>query len=235
VKAHPPKEFALMIPRLADEDARRREMTVEELFRLPGSGKTEDPVTSGRLVLLREDGEMREFKINLLAKKKAEEIWVYQPRGGYAIALGCPSYARHTVGDLLSYSIYGKLGGFLSPRFEREEMEQILRHVWELGGKLREIHLRRVPDNRISIYHVTGTDILSMKEKIGDPLRLMKEAKKIKRLGFSISPGVISDSSFHLWVADWGGGTLYDPLDPLPHHLVALAEFFRNALANIYP
>jgi hypothetical protein len=57
---------------------------------------------------------------------------------------------------------------------------------------------------------------------------LLKSAKKVKRVGFSIPK--LMDESYSFWVADWGVGAIYRPTDMLPHQVAGLLEFLEGAL-----
>ncbi len=75
----------------------------------------------------------------------------------------------------------------------------------------------------MSVYNLSG-------KNIGNPLESIEAAKKVKRMGFRFPR--LADAPFHFWVADWGGGTIYQPLDVRPHHVIALTNFFEKALGD---
>jgi len=231
--------FALIFPAQEDIKSKRKEITLKDLVFYPVSWKIKnlDKVTGGKLNLIYENDSLREFRIILDYNKRVGnrivntsiKIDAFQSRKGYIVAIDCPSFLIYTVASLISLCIYGNINGFYARKFEKEDFLKIWDYAIKLGGIPREIHLRRIKGNKVSIYHVTGQDILGV-EEIGNPVKLMRMARKIKRLGFSFPPGCLDESPFHFWVADWGGGTIYEPLQLLPHHALILAEFFKRAL-----
>jgi len=238
----PPKGFAIFFP--AQEDgtsARKKEVTVPELKNFPSSWKVKnlDKVTGGKLRLLREDGEVREFEVVIdygrrvgsTRVKASSKFKVFQRRGGYAIAIDCPSRFIDTAAALLSLSVHGDLGGFGVRGIKRDDFLKLWEYARTRRGEPRDVHFRMIKGDSVSVYRVSGRAILHVKE-IGEPVALMKLAKRIKRLGFGFPPNSLSDSEFHFWIADWGGGTIYEPLQVLPHHAIALAKFFEEALSS---
>jgi hypothetical protein len=105
----------------------------------------------------------------------------------------------------------------------KEDFIAIQKHALSLGGVLSALHLRnvKVGNTERSVYNTTG-------KNIGNHDDLIVAAKKVKRMGFRFPR--LGNSEFHFWVADWGGGTLYQPLQFLPHHVITLAKFFEEAL-----
>jgi hypothetical protein len=235
-----PKEFVVILPVRADKPAARKEIRMKELDELPGLSHIEelDRILGGTLRIEKEEEDIRECRMVVDFEQrvfgssyqiKDKPIKIVQRRGGCAVAFDCPTFLSRPLAVAFSVCVFGDPNGFEVRSFGRDEMTRIWEHALSIGGKPRLIHLRKIRGESVSIYHVSGRDICGV-EEIGDPVKLMQRAKKIKRLGFSFPPNTLGDSSFYFWVADWGGGTLYDPLDPLPHQLLILAEFFDRAL-----
>jgi hypothetical protein len=87
------------------------------------------------------------------------------------------------------------------------------------------LHLRNVESENLSlsVLQVHGKDVERMNVD-----EMLKSAKKIKRVGFYI-PNLLGES-FSFWVANWGGGAIYRPIDFLPHQVAGFLEFFEDTL-----
>lgn len=139
------------------------------------------------------------------------------------MAINCPKVLVDAVASLLSLCIYGDLGGFSDKNLNKGDFLLVQKYALSLGGIMVVLHLRdiKVAEREMSVYNMTGRNI-------GNPEKLIRAAKKVKRMGFRFPR--LGDSEFHFWVADWGGGTLYQPSEFLPHHIMTLTKFFERAL-----
>jgi len=232
-----PRGFAILVPSRGDIQLKKKSVTLAELKSFPGSWKVKglDRIISGVLRLYSETEDLRHFSVEMeymqwrVIAKSAEKVSgkfdIWQRRGGYAVAVDCHRFLVDAAATLLSLSIYGELGGFSGRNLKKEDFISIQKHAFSLGGKMAALHLRniRVEDSEMSVYNITG-------KNIGNPQKLIRAAKKVKRMGFRFPR--LGDSEFHFWVADWGGGTLYQPSQFLPHQVMTLAKFFEESLRS---
>lgn len=232
-----PKAFAILIPEAADTSTKNNRLTLNNLKSVPGSWKIKglERLINCEFRIVSEDDEVRHFNMAVTYKQRsviAQEISevkgsfdVWHHRGGFAIALDCSRFMVDSIAAFLSLSIYGEIGIFRGQTLRKEGFLKIQQHAFNLGGVLSVLHLRtlKVQDSEMSVYNLSG-------KNIGNPSEQISAAKKIKRMGFRFPR--LGDSPFHFWVADWGGGTIYQPLVILPHHALALAKFFEDALRD---
>lgn len=232
-----PKGFAIIVPNRKDISLKKKSIMLAELKEFPGSWKVKwlDKITRGALRLSSEVDDIRHFNVEMeymqwrVLAKSAEKVPgnfdVWQHKNGYAVAVNCPKNLVDATAALLSLSVYGDLAGFSSKNLHKADFIAIQKYAFGLGGVMAALHLRniKVGDSEMSVYNITG-------KNIGNPEKLIKAAKKVKRMGFRFPR--LGDSEFHFWVADWGGGTLYQPSEFLPHQVIALAKFFEEALKN---
>jgi len=232
-----PRGFAILVPNRMDMTPKKKRVTLAELKEFPGSWKVKglDRITSGVLSLSSETEDFRHFSVEMeykqwsvIAKsagKVSGSFDIWQRRGGYAVAVDCPRVLLDAAASLLSLSIYGDLGGFCTKNLKKEDFIAIQKHAFSLGAVMAALHLRnvKVGDSEMSVYNMTG-------KNIGNPQMLIRAAKKVKRIGFRFPR--LGDSEFHFWVADWGGGTLYQPSQLLPHQVMTLAKFFEESLKS---
>lgn len=232
---HQPRSFALLVPISEDASIKKKQVSVEDLKSAPASWKISglERTVEGTLRLVSESEEMRHFEVSMKYKQRSViaekasvisgtyEVW--QHRNGYAIALDSPSTLVSPTAALLSLSVYGEIGRFHGRTLGKDDFKLIEEHAARLGGVMAALHLRnvKVGPNEMSVYNVTG-------KNIGDLDKMIKAAKKIKRMGFRIPR--LGDTPYYFWVADWGGGTIYQPLDMMPHQVVSLIKFFEDAL-----
>jgi len=232
-----PTGFAILVPNRRDMPLKKKSVNLAELKEFPGSWKIKgmDRITDAMLRVISESEELRHFKANVEYKQWSViarsatmmrgEFDIWQRRSGYAVAVNCPTVLVDAAASLLSLSIYDDLGGFSGKSLKKDDFIAIQKHAFSLGGVMAVLHLRNVKIGGIerSVYNTTG-------KNIGNEEELIRAAKKVKRMGFRFPR--LGDSYFHFWVADWGGGTLYQPSQFLPHHVVTLAKFFEEALES---
>jgi len=184
-----------------------------------------------------EDNQIREYqatakytqRVGTSRVRTETSFKIVQRKGGCGIAFGCPSFLGKLTAALYSQAVFDEAGGFMVKNFEKRDFQKFWDYALKIGGTLRDVHLRDIEGGKISVYRVSGKDILRAKG-IGNLVELLKHANRIKRLGFGFPPNCLSDSAFHFWIANWGGGTLYEPPEPSSYHLFALADFFEQAL-----
>jgi hypothetical protein len=231
-----PKGFAVIVPKRIDRTLKRKIVTFADLKDSPGSWKISgiDRITTGELRFSSETTDVRHFSMKVGYKKwsviagsseeRKGELDIWQRKGGYAMAVNCPKVLVHAVASLLSLSIHGDLGGLSDKNLNKGDFLLIQKHALSIGGTMVVLHLRdvKVDEREMSVYNMTGRNI-------GNPEELIRAAKKVKRMGFRFPR--LGDSEFHFWVADWGGGTLYQPSEFLPHHIIMLTRFFEQALS----
>jgi hypothetical protein len=233
-----PRGFAILVPSRRDVPLKKKNVTLAELRSFPGSWKVRglDRITDGTLNLISENEDLRHFSVEMkylqrsVIAPRAVEVSgnfdVWQHRGGFAVAVNCPTFLVDAVASLISLSIYEDLGGITGKTLKKEDFIAIQAHAFSLGGIMTALHLRGISVDGYyrSVYNTTGKNIGKEEEKI-------KSAKKVKRIGFRFPR--LGDSQFYFWVADWGGGTLYQPSQLLPHQVITLAKFFEEALREL--
>jgi len=232
-----PMGFAILVPNRKDAPLKKKNVNLTELKEFPGSWKIKGlgRIIDATLQMTSETEEMRHFEaiveykqwsaIARSATTISGEFDIWQRRSGYAVAINCATVLVDMAASLLSLSIYEDLGGFSGKSLKKDDFITIQKHAFSLGAVMAVLHLRNVKIGGIerSVYNTTG-------KNIGNEEDLIRAAKKVKRMGFRFPR--LGDSYFHFWVADWGGGTLYQPSPFLPHHAVTLAKFFEEALES---
>lgn len=232
------REFALLIQPLKDVPLENKRYSFGILQDFPGSSRfltDEEMVTDGELKVVNEDKMFREFDITLRYKRRQTQISsdrpevtgkfkVWQHKGGFAIAIDSDRKISEVAATFVSVAQHRELRAVRPLRIDRSRFLALRSHAIGLGGKVTMRHLRNGGDEhgKFSTYQRHG-DLESPYEE-----KLLMNAEKIKRIGFSI-PNLMGES-YSFWVADWGVGAIWRPASLILHEIAGLLEFFEGAL-----
>ena len=239
------REFAILIQPQEDVSLEKEKYPLKILKDFPGSSQLPelkgDIVTEGELELVSETKELREFDVTFKYKRRktliSEEspevtgnFKLWQHKKGLAVAVDSPRLLSSVAAAFLSVVQHNELRAVRLLEMTSNRFLALRKHANELGGQVTMLHLRDVESEnlRLSAFQVHGYDVEKM-----DVEKMLKSARKIKRVGFYIPN--LAGEPFSFWVADWGGGAIYRPTELIPHQIAGLLEFFENSLLPVRP
>jgi len=232
------REFALLIQPLKDVQLQSKKYSFDIVKDFPGSSRfltDEETVTDGELEIVNEDKMFREFNIIFKYKRRQTQISserpevtgrfkLWQHKGGLAVAVDSDRKISEVAAVFLSAAQHRELRAIRPLRINRSRFLALRSHAIELGGRVTMRHIRNGEDEhgKFSTYQRHGVLNSTYEEE------LLKNAEKIKRIGFSI-PNLMGQS-YSFWVADWGVGAIWKPTSLILHEIAGLLEFFEGAL-----
>lgn len=230
-------EFALIRLPLGNLGRVKKKLMLENLRNLRGSGKFSEilkKIVGGELSFARETKNFRQYKLRCefygrkvsIAKEVptySGEFDIWQHKGGLAMTVGPSMILSRIAAAFLSASLYEEVDLAELFEFRSEDFSLLKEHIAKLGGEVTLLHIVGIKGTTYRTLTVTGKN-LEESEMWG----FVDKASEIRRIGFRVSD--LGGEPFSFWVASWGGGSIYQPFELLPHHISGFLDLLEKAL-----
>jgi len=236
------KDFIVYFQPMGMWEKVRKELTLEEIRDLPGTGRLVEleVVREGKLEFVHEYNGIRLFRFSCDYKVPKSLSGIgqapFQPlmfellqrKAGLVTCIQSPKKPSRVAVAVLSYSVFRDPFVISPLRFNTLEFRKLLEVVEKHSGRLSQLSLRWIRSEKgvVRKLEVSGDfgKVLNI-----DMNTILESTKRVSSMGFVI-PSFVGGGTLSFRIADWGGGQIYQPSDPQIHEISNLMALLEEAV-----